>query len=349
MFGWFCVALLCACAPTRPAGPSSRFFIPPLPAEPKIEGIGVYANDKDLKPPSTSLFSKIVGEDENVIGPDRPLSIASNGMGKVLVGDVASATGFVFDFNLKSVYTLGGDTLIGQLKHVTGVAYDSRGYAFMADADSRKIYIFNPENKLVKVINLSNQMDHIGLFAIDKTNNRIVAPDLKKHTVIVMDLDGKPLFSIGRRGDADGEFNMPNSVAVDQAGNIVVADSFNARIQRFDINGKFINKFGHRGDTPGDMAFIKGVAVDSEGHIYVTDGKENRITVFSPTGDYLLAFGRAAAQTFDSKQNMGGFFVPQGIYIDQSDRIYICDQLNGRFQVYQYLNPNYLSRFPIPK
>ena len=95
------------------------------------------------------------------------------------------------------------------------------------------------------------------------------------------------------------------------------------------------------------MALIKGVAVDSEGHIYVTDGKENRISIFSEKGEFLLAFGQSYAQTFDGKPSMGGFLVAQGIYIDENDRIYICDQHNSRFQIYQYLNKNYLSRFPV--
>ena len=164
---------------------------------------------------------------------------------------------------------------------------------------------------------------------------------------MVTDLDGQFLFSFGSKGDEKGAFNRPLSVAIEADGTIVVCDSFNARIQRFTPQGAFINLFGKRGDGAGEFAIIKGVAVDSAGHIYVTDGKENRVSIFSTTGENLLVFGGKYAQMSTDVIAAGGFLIPQGIYIDQNDRIYIVDQRNRRFQVFQFLNRDYLSRFPV--
>jgi len=47
--------------------------------------------------------------------------------------------------------------------------------------------------------------------------------------------DGQLKFSFGSYGDGNGQFNGPTGVAVDSAGNILVADWKNARIQVLPI------------------------------------------------------------------------------------------------------------------
>ena len=54
-----------------------------------------------------------------------------------------------------------------------------------------------------------------------------------------------PLFSIGTPGSGAGQFQSPIGVAVQQTnGDIYVADSANARIQKFDATGKFKGAWG---------------------------------------------------------------------------------------------------------
>lgn len=338
-------ALISACTPTQSVV-NKRYFWPPPPTEPRIEWIGAYSSESDLKKAGPSLFELVVGEESGVI-LERPISIASDGIDKVYVADAETSTAYIFDFKSEHVSKLGGEAMAGVFEHLTGLSVDGRGFVYAANSKSRKIFVVDPDNKPVKVLDLSNHMTSIGNFTIDKTRNRLILPDVKQNKIVVADLDGAVLFSFGNKGDGDGEFNLPLSVAVEKDGGIVVCDSFNARIQRFTNQGKFVLKFGQRGDSPGDFSIIKGVAVDSEGHIYVSDGKANRITIFSSTGELLLYFGRQFSQTTGSKLGIGGFLVPQGIYIDPNDRIYISDQLNRRFQIFQYLNETYLTKHPL--
>jgi len=341
-----CAVLLSACAST-PTAETKRYFWPPLPGEPKIEWIGTYSSNLGLKTEGPSLFNMIVGEADS-ISLVRPIAIAADSKGRAFVTDNESATTYIFDFKLQDVTTLGGEALVGVVQHLTGVAVDGLDNIYVSDANSRKVHVVSPDNRVIKVLDLSKHVSHIGKFTIDKTRNRLILPDLRENKIVVTDLNGNLLFSFGKRGGGDGEFHQPQGVSVEKDGTIVVADSFNARIQRFTPQGEFKNKFGRRGDSPGDFAIIKGVAVDSEDHIYITDGKLNQFSIFSNNGDFLLNIGGTFASTGGAKRDIGGFLLPQGIYIDQNDRIYVVDQLNRRFQVYQYLNDSYRSRFPLP-
>lgn len=339
------MTLLCACAPTQRAV-KKRLLWPSPPNEPKLEWVGTYSSKLDFREEGPSLFNMIVGDDEG-LQLESPLSIASDSKGKVYVSDFGSAAAYVFDFTNKDVYVLGGETLSASIRHMTGISVDARGYAYVADSSSRKIYVIDRDNKLAKVLDLSAFLKSIGMFAIDKRSNRIIIPDIRDNKIVVTDLEGKHLFTFGRKGDRDGEFNMATAVAVEADGGILVCDSFNARIQRFNPQGVFVDKFGRRGDGIGEFAIIKGIAVDSEGHIYVTDGKESKVSIFSKSGETLLVFGSKYSQMSEEITAAGGFLVPQGIYVDENDRIYVADQRNRRIQVFQYLNARYLADFPI--
>ena len=65
------------------------------------------------------------------------------------------------------------------------------------------------------------------------------------HTRIVkFSPDGEVLATWGSKGNGDGQFDDPTSVAVDPATNkVYVADPINKRIQIFDSNGKFLTKW----------------------------------------------------------------------------------------------------------
>ena len=56
--------------------------------------------------------------------------------------------------------------------------------------------------------------------------------------------DGQVLRTWGSKGNGDGQFDDPTSVAVDTTNNrVYVADPINLRIQVFDSDGKFLTKW----------------------------------------------------------------------------------------------------------
>ena len=75
-------------------------------------------------------------------------------------------------------------------------------------------------------------------------------------------------------------FTRPNGVAVDEEGNIIVADSRNDRVQVFTSSGRFINKFGVKGTGPGEFDRPSGICISPEGAIIVVDFGNNRVQIF---------------------------------------------------------------------
>jgi DNA-binding beta-propeller fold protein YncE len=57
--------------------------------------------------------------------------------------------------------------------------------------------------------------------------------DYMRHTVSAYDKEGKYLFEFGGLGWGEGWFQYPRDIAVDSSGRILIADTFNNRIQVF--------------------------------------------------------------------------------------------------------------------
>ena len=89
---------------------------------------------------------------------------------------------------------------------------------------------------------------------------------------------------MGRIWHANGTLSPPEGIAVDQEGNVYVADTANNRIQVFSSNGTFISKWGTFGVADGFFNHPTGIAIDQEGKIFVIDNSNNRIEVFSNSG-----------------------------------------------------------------
>ena len=67
----------------------------------------------------------------------------------------------------------------------------------------------------------------------DAVNDRLVVADTGRDRVLFYSLAGEKLGGFGEYGNGPGQFASPRDVAVDEAGNIYVADAENNRIQVF--------------------------------------------------------------------------------------------------------------------
>ena len=114
--------------------------------------------------------------------------------------------------------------------------------------------------------------------------------------------------SFGCDDDWDGQFEYPNGIVQDEAGNLYVSDSHNNRVQVFDCKRQFLSSFSKRGAASKQLHFPRGIADEL---VYVCDKGNECVSVFRPSGEFVTSFGR--------------FSYPAGIVID--DDGFVCQWL----------------------
>ena len=77
----------------------------------------------------------------------------------------------------------------------------------------------------------------------------------------------------GSHGEGDGQFVWPTAIALDDDGNVYIADEWLNRISIFDKDGKFLSKWGKPGSGNGELNKPAGLAI-SNGTLFVTDSRQ---------------------------------------------------------------------------
>jgi sugar lactone lactonase YvrE len=336
--------LLAGCAAEQRA--TQHFYWPQLPERPRIEWLNAYSSQLDFPKVGARKFMSAIAGEEEPVKFDKPIGIKSDGKGKVYISDSGQSAVLVYDMVNYDVHIFGRENAPGLFKWPLGIEIDAAGNIYVGDVEKGSILVFTGDEKPLRAIELKDSVERLGDFVLDKTG-RIIAVDPKAHKVLMFSPEGKLVKTIGERGEEDGKFNFPVAIAQNHKGEIIVGDSMNARIQIFDSEGKFLRKFGTRGDGPADFQLLKGVAVDSDDNIYVTEGKGHKLIIFNTNGEWLLTVGGQYSALTSGRVAPGGFMLPQGIDIDQNDKIFIVDQLNKRFQLFQYMSDSFVKAHPI--
>jgi DNA-binding beta-propeller fold protein YncE len=325
-YSFLLIFLGCASTPQMTSIPPGSYAWPSPPATPRIEWLSQWSNRYDFGGPSKAM-EFLVGK-ERVEKLRRPSGIVADNAGNIYVADSEIRVIFVFDIEHHVLRFLG----LGSFGAPTALAVDNtRGLIFVADPRLQQVLALNKvTGGIALTIGGPGEFKRPSGLVYDEQRNRLYVADSQEHVVKAFDKDGRPLFTIGKRGAEDGEFNFPTFLALDRAGNLYVVDSFNFRVQIFDANGKFLRKFGKLGDSSGYFSRPEGIGVDSEGHIYVADSAFNNFQIFDQQGKLLLWVGNTGRKP-------GEFYVPSGLFVDKSNKIYVSDTFNGRAQVFQYL------------
>jgi sugar lactone lactonase YvrE len=126
------------------------------------------------------------------------------------------------------------------------------------------------------------------------------------------------------------QFNTPSGVAVDTAGNVYVADEFNAAIRKVSPAGEVTVLAGSNpgyADGKGSAAKFDGpscVAVDAAGNIYVGENQGHRIRKVSPDGVVTTLAGKNVGYA-DGKGAEAKFIYPNGVAVDGAGNVYVAD------------------------
>jgi hypothetical protein len=187
-----------------------------------------------------------------------------------------------------------------------GVAVDNRGNLFIADTNNDRIRQVNlstgiittvagggtgdlGDDGLAKAATLSAPyavaIDASGnLFIADTFNHRIRKVDHVTHIITTVAGNG-----IAGSGGDDGaakeaSLNQPSGVAIDSSGNLLIADTNNARIRKLDLStGKITTVAGGGSFTNNGPALAAAlsspsqITVDTSGNLFVADPGYSRI------------------------------------------------------------------------
>ncbi len=186
----------------------------------------------------------------------RVSAVATNPAGEVFVFQRGKKADPIVVFDSKGKYLRSWGK--GMFGNPHGMRVDRNGDVFVTDNGDHQVMKFTSTGKPLMTLGIKGKAA-----TDDKTFNRptdiafapapstdfYVSDGYGNSRVVKFNKDGKYLLDWGRKGKAQGEFNIPHSVGVDSKGMVYVSDRENNRIQIFDANGKFERQWTHLGAT----------------------------------------------------------------------------------------------------
>jgi len=148
----------------------------------------------------------------------------------------------------------------------------------------------------------------------------------------------------GHSNSGDGSFNDPSGIAVDNDGNVYVADYTNHRIRKItkSENGVY-TKSTFAGSSSGDQEgtgasarfrFPTGVAVDKDGNVYVADYGNHKIRKITPGREMttIAGSGTSGSDNHATDAKSATFNRPYGVAVDEDGNVYVADKNNHRIR-----------------
>ena len=327
----------CAEAPRAPSGKAAELPVfPPPPEKARIlwersiyGSANVLADDKE-----SALRRAVTGEVRTGQALDKPYGVAARN-GRVYVGDTVARNVALFDLNAKKYTRIGMDEP-GALRMPFGMDLDAAGNLYVVDGTLKRVHVYDADGKFLRMMGQDHKWSRPVGLAIDDARKRLYVVDAggvdsPDHRVHVIDLvTGQKLSEIGKRGEGEGEFNLPRDAVVGKDGTLYVVDGGNFRVQVFDVNGKYLRTFGAIGRRMGQFSRPKEIATDAQGNLYVVDSAFGNFQIFNPEGQLLLDVGTRGNQDGPAK-----FMLPSGIAVDSDGRIYMVDQFFRKLEVFR--------------
>jgi tripartite motif-containing protein 71 len=243
---------------------------------------------------------------------------------------------------------------------IAGIALDGQGNMYLTELDDDLIYEYTTSGSLVRQWGGTGsgpgQFTSPEKLAFDAQGNLYVtefgSPSYDgsmggNDRIQKFSPTGAPLAQWGTLGSGPGQFNGPVGVAVDQQGDIYVADAANHRIQKLSPAGQPLLQWhtvgsgiGERTETGFDLA------LDASGNLYVSEphpfgpGTE-RIEKYSSAGEPLQHWGASGT-------GPGQFNKPFCLALDHNGNIFVVDSGNNRIQEFSPMG-RYIAQWKGPR
>ncbi|HWA28885.1 MAG TPA: immunoglobulin domain-containing protein [Lacunisphaera sp.] len=240
-------------------------------------------------------------------------------------------------------------------RNPSGLTMDGAGVVYVVDSGNNQIRKISAAGMVTSLAGMppsTGTTDGTGTAArfagpwgaaVDAAGNLYVT-DTQSHTIrkiapggVVTTLAGMP----GVPGSLDGpgstaRFLVPRGIAVNNAGEIFVADSGNNRIRKIATDGT-VTTFagGLNGSTDGTGTAARftlpmGLTLDGTGNLYVADNGNSTIRKITPAGVVTTIAGSPGQSgTADGVGTAARFYAPFGITADGAGNLYVADTFNN--------------------
>ncbi|QGG57371.1 S-layer homology domain-containing protein [Paenibacillus sp. B01] len=282
-------------------------------------------------------------------GFNSPVGVAVDDSGNMYVADLLNSRiqKLTLSTHTWSEWGAGGGATgsgLGEFYAAAGVAVDHNGNVYATDYGNNRVQKLTVATNTWSDWGAGNGQAGSGLgefsvpigVTVDGSGNVYVA-DMENDRIQKLTVSTNTWSEWGKAGGGPGsglgEFDGPVGVAVDDGGNVYVADVYNNRIQKLDISTNTWSEWGKAGGGAGsglgEFNGPFGVAVDSNGNIYVADRGNHRIQKLDISTNTWSEWGKAGG---GAGKGLGEFDTPNGVTVDRAGNVYVADSNNHRIQ-----------------
>ena len=310
-----------------------------------------------------------------------PFGVTVDAAGNVFIADLGCSavrrvdavtkvvTRFAGTYNTFAYAGDGGAAASASLNAPTGVAVDANGNVFIADQLNDCIRRVDGTSQIITTyagqcgVFCGTALDNVpatssflcrpfavavdaagNLFIADTVHMRIRRVDAASpHNITTFAGTGTAGYNGDNIAATTAQLSQPTAVAVDDAGNVFIADTDNFRVRRVDASSSFITTIAGTGTngfngnnipaTSAEISYPYGVAADSSGSVFFSDRDSHCVRQVGCDGLIRAAAGTCTSAGFSGDggpATSAQLSYPEHLGRDAVGNVLICDSSNGR-------------------